>query len=279
VCAFRAVKTSRAAPSTCAKRRVESSAVLLAAWLVVSTWHSPDFALAQENPCDPQLKQSTGDPDGYRVRGDRCEGIYVREVSDSGTLQVASFTAAFDDYDPASGRDLVLRWAAFGDGGVRLRAYSLRPKQYYRMDTKRPPGATTYAWPSNLLSRYDLRRSELGVVAWTSYRAGSEQLEVYLPVRISQLVGGGSSGYELVVLPDVELQEVFVTLARLGEDGQPRDYLKKDEALGYGYYPAERKVAIKIPPLPAPGIYNMTIGATRQHGGSSTAILWFHHAG
>ena len=36
----------------------------------------------QQGYCDPGLKQPVGDV-GYRMRGDRCEGIYVRLVSTS----------------------------------------------------------------------------------------------------------------------------------------------------------------------------------------------------
>src|SRR5215471_10527210 len=36
---------------------------------------------AQVAPCDPQLIQPPGNPLGYRLRGDRCEGIYVPSES------------------------------------------------------------------------------------------------------------------------------------------------------------------------------------------------------
>jgi hypothetical protein len=56
---------------------------------------------AQQSPCDPNLTQLGQNPQGYRLRGDRCEGIYIQPVSGSTTLLVASFTEFFEDFDPS----------------------------------------------------------------------------------------------------------------------------------------------------------------------------------
>jgi hypothetical protein len=119
---------------------------------------------AQEGPCDSQLKPLAGDPNGYRVRGDRCEGIYIKDVAGSANLLVASFTESFEDYDPASGTDLLIDWKAPERGEVRLRAYALRRRLHYCMDTLRPGARTSYVWPSGLLNALSIAKQDLGVV-------------------------------------------------------------------------------------------------------------------
>ena len=54
--------------------------------LLVLSW-LPREELAGQT-CDPALKVRPNDPLGYRARGDRCEGMFVEEVS--GTISVAS---------------------------------------------------------------------------------------------------------------------------------------------------------------------------------------------
>ena len=54
--------------------------------LLVSCLLLPDLVLpipvsAQESQCDPHLNAARGHPYEYRIRGDRCEGIYIEEVS------------------------------------------------------------------------------------------------------------------------------------------------------------------------------------------------------
>ena len=93
----------------------------------------PAMADPAENTCDPNLSAPADHPYGYRVRGNRCEGVYIREVSNT-TLHIASLTESFEDYDLSSGKDLLVEWTAPAKANVRLRTHSLRHKLYYRMD-------------------------------------------------------------------------------------------------------------------------------------------------
>lgn len=233
----------------------------------------------QENHCDPQLRQSTDDPYGYRLRNDRCEGIYIREVA-STPLLVASLTESVEDFDLTVNQNLVVEWTAPGPASadIHLRALALRHRLYYRMDTIRAAGSASYVWPPNLLATLNLHRSDLGIVAWTSYVQGNTKRDVYLPLRIRQQGAANKShGYQLTLLPGVDLAEVFVSLAPTKPDGSPGAFIKKDQALGYGYYPAERGITLSIPELKTPGVYYLEIGATLRDGSSSTAQVWFYH--
>jgi hypothetical protein len=191
---------------------------------------------------------------------------------------VVSLTESFEDYDPASTRPLLLEWKAPADAAVRLRAQALRDRLYYRMDTLRPLGTTSYAWPPTLLGRFNLRSHELGVLAWADL--GEDSREVYLPLRISQMAADPrSEGYRVLLVPGVELREVFISLASVGSGGQSGPAILRDQALAQGYYPAQRPIAVRLPPLKTDGLYSLDIGAQLRAGGSASVRLRLYHAG
>ena len=104
-------------------------------------------ALPIAEHCDRYLPVSRGDPFGYRMRGDRCEGVYIQQVSAT-PLLVASFGRLdLPDTIPAAG-SLLVQWAPHR-GEVRLRAHSLKPRTYYRMDHRQPAGSHSYRWPTD----------------------------------------------------------------------------------------------------------------------------------
>jgi hypothetical protein len=65
---------------------------------------------------------------------------------------------------------------------------------------------------------------------------GQIERDVYVPLQIRQQRDPLRSGsYRLVLLPGVELTELFISLATVGADGRHHTALKDEEALGYGY--------------------------------------------
>ncbi len=234
----------------------------------------------QQSPCDPSLSQSSADRNGYRQRGDRCEGVYIHGVT-SQALRLISFTGSFENFDPASGTVLRLEWSPpAGGSAVHLRANSLRPRLYYRFDAIRPAGGTSYSWPPAVLRELQLRKPELGIVAWVTQPVGSSTREVYLPVRVGQRATPASAnGYLLVLVPGAELAEVFVTLAPVQADGQPGKPIQQSQPLRRVFYPAERDIPILIAPLTTPGVYYLQISAPLRQGGSADLRLWFYHSG
>jgi hypothetical protein len=236
-------------------------------------------ATTKDDDCDPSLEQPKENPYGYRLRGDRCEGMYVKQVA-STILLVASFTETFEEYDLSSNKDLVVEWKALGNEQVRLRGHGLRRKLYYRMDTVRSPEAQTFSWPVGLLAALAIPKQDIGVVGWTHYSAGKIEREIYLPLRINQKKGKSRLGtYTVVLLPGAELSEVYVSLATVGKDGHPETFLRDGIALGYNYYPADRRIDIPISDLKAPGLYYVEIGAKLKTGGSATVEFWMYHSG
>ncbi len=123
----------------------------------------------------------------------------------------------------------------------------------------------------------NIPNGDLGLVALSKVSWGKLERDVYLPLRVRQSAKPSRTGsYKFVVIPGVELSEVFLTLAAQGADGQPKTFLKESEKLGYGYYPAERGLEIPIAGLKQAGFYYLQIGATLRGGGTSTIELWFY---
>jgi len=247
----------------------------IASSLLLAISSEPTFA--QGDLCDPGLPQIVGDSNGYRVRGDRCEGIYIQEVQGS-TIKVVSLTESVEDFNHSTNKKLLVTWVAPSRTNVRLRAYSLRHKLYYRMDSLRPAGTSSYSWPPDLLAAFNLKRQEVGLVAWVSQPVDNKNRDVYLPVNLTQQTGASKlDHYDLVLMPGVELTELFITLAPLKPDGTPASYIKQNESLGRGYYPADRKITIPLQKPKVSGIYYVEVGGTKKVGGSATIQLWFYH--
>ncbi|HXT52052.1 MAG TPA: hypothetical protein VN811_13490, partial [Thermoanaerobaculia bacterium] len=206
-------------------------------------------------------------------------GIYFREVA-STTLLVAGLTESVADVDTAAAKTLLLEWAAPPGAALHIRARALRHRLYYQMDTMQPAASGSYAWPTALLAKFNLRSKELGLLAWTPRTVGGATRDVYVPLRLRQAAASRSPTYQLWLLPGVELAEVFVTLYSVGADGSAGTVIQRDEPLKYGFYPADRVISVPLPPLPAAGTYALEIKALRRAGGSASAPpLWFYHSG
>jgi hypothetical protein len=232
-------------------------------------------ALAEVNPCDLSLIQPPNNPYGYRLRGDRCEGVYVEQVGGE-DLSIVSWTESFQAYDLSSTRPLQIEWDSPDKTEVRLIAHALRRRLYYRMDAISPAGTQSYRWKNDLLASLGINNDELGVLASANLRVGDSTHQVYLPLRIAQSGRPAhASQYDLVVVPGEEASEMYVSIT--DETHSDHALLKKDEPLGYGYYPAGRAVKIPIARPSSPGIYQVEIGATFRSGAVSTTELWFYN--
>ena len=236
---------------------------------------------APESPCDTKLIPAQGDPLAYGRRGERCEGLYVLQVAGSADLSLVAFTEANGGRQQDMDDQLQVQWASIPGGvPVHVRALSLRRPVYYRMDAVRAADSGHYAWPSaDVVARLNLKREELGMVGWVEQTIGDRTCHVYVPLRIGRPSGPVSGHYVASVVPGVELAELFVTLAPIDADGRERSYLRRDEPLAYGFYPAERAIPVKVSGLPGPGLYRLRLGALLRRGGSSTSSFAFYHAG
>jgi hypothetical protein len=266
----------------------QRSAWLMHLVVILASWRCLAADPGSGN-CDPGLQSAGGSEVGYAMRGDRCEGLYVQEVS-GGALEIASLTDSFKPYKFANDKPLLLEWPTLGDAPVQVRASSLKRKLYYRMDTLRsqkPPG---YTWPPDILSRLELGRDEVGLLAWTEHAVAAGKRKIHLPLRVTPRESVAPpqqavESYKVVFVSSVELQEVYVTLCPLDSNGKPGKPIRKSSKLDYGFYPAERPIAFRISFSElsgAPdGLYSLSVGAELKNGEPKIApeICLFHPRG
>jgi hypothetical protein len=253
---------------------------LVIAWTVLSSALLFSQATTVVDPCDPTLVRPTRDPLAYGRRGDRCEGLYVKEVSGSGGLQVASFVESGTPFEIATGERLQVAWSQPGEAAVRLRATALQRRVYYRMDVVRDR-ARSFEWPADVLVSLGLQPRDVGVVGWVERPVRGTVEEVYVPLRLGKAAAPARTGrYVLRVVPAAELVELYVTLTALDGSGRETRTIQRDVPLGYGFYPAERAVSITLPSLPEPGLYRIHLGATLRRDGppANRAIVFYHAA-
>jgi hypothetical protein len=258
------------------------------ALIVVALVYSTAFVATLEsrqssadNPCDTKLIPTRGDPLAYGRRGERCEGLYVLPVAGSADLSLVALTEAVRARAAAADDQLQVQWAPSPDKlPVHVRAVSLRRPIYYRMDAVRAGDSGQYSWPlADVVARLNLKREELAMLGWMEQTVGERPCQVYVPLRLGASSDPASGQYVASIVPGVELSELFVTLATIGPDGREREYLKRDQALGYGFYPAERPIAVKLSGLAAAGLYRVRLGGQLRRGGSSSTSFVFYHPG
>ncbi len=247
----------------------------LALFLLFLAASSRDLG-AQATSCD--LDPVVG-PYGYRPRGDRCEGLYEREVGGT-PLFLVSVTEFFEDFDAGSRKPLVVEWSSPAGSAVQLRAEGLKHDLYYRMDSRPPAGTKSYTWPSDVLAALKIKRADIGVVGRTRLLVGGTERTVFVPLRVRQAQAAAECGTYLIMLfPTVEFDSVFISLASLGPDGRPEKWLRRDKELGYDWYPAEQPIRVPVTELSARGVHELSISAKRSSGGSAPLRYWFYHAG
>ena len=103
--------------------------------------------LSPAQGCDPGLPRNDQQATGYRPRGDRCEGVYKRQVASFG-VQLVSLSSLSDIGDLCMpGQPVHMAWPTVAGmasaGPIHLQAESLRQLLYYRLDTDRAPGTAS----------------------------------------------------------------------------------------------------------------------------------------
>jgi hypothetical protein len=244
------------------------------AWILSLALSTPaSQGLAAQNACDPVLKTDMTDPLAYQPRADRCEGLFVQQVR--GGIQVASVHFAPRTFAAGAGRTVQLSWRSMLKLPSHLRAVSLKPKVYYRMDALRPPESTSYSWPTDLLERSGLSGNDIGLLSWQTTKIAGRETEVFSPVSVE----GGADHIEIVLLPDLPLEEVYLGLAPVDDDGRGGEYLFTDRSLQYGIYPERRPITARLPLLETAGVYQLEVSVLFKSGGSSSQDVLFYYPG
>lgn len=224
------------------------------------------FATAQPLPdyCDSRLRPEPANPFGYRFRENRCEGIFVGvELSVNLSVRPVSIARYSSESRFLESDRIHLEWSpsvpAF-DSRVQVKSIGFR--SYYQMDTRVRAGEASFKWPAHIPASEGLLLQDLGVLVWQPHTGPLED-RVYLPAKVWR--GADEVGpVAIVYASDVQLRDVDVQIARLGNDGYPSEYL--DEMID-----APRLVVpttmfqVTLPEL-EPGIYLVALRSMSVHG-------------
>lgn len=233
--------------------------------------------------CDAGLGGNEDSAIAYQLRGDRCEGIYKLEVN-STKLRLSSVIESFGSFDTSKPEDLTVQWSApagLTAADVRLRAESLRPRTFYRMDTLVPGSQKSFSWKLDIVDRLGYSRDDLGVLGWVRNPETDDEdrREIYLPLRIRQGAAAPRTGtYEVGFIPEVLLEEVYFAVTPVNAEGEARGpRLHDTQALGYGYYPAKAPTFFEISGFTQTGLYEVEIKAVFSGGDSGTTSFLLYH--
>jgi hypothetical protein len=242
------------------------------------------FAGSPEAPtyCDTELLHVPKSPTSYQVRGDRCEGIYAQQVS-TVSVDLRSFVKGFGKFDPETQTALELIWKAPAGmtQSAHLRAFSLKSRVYFRMDTAQPAAKGSYRWPTDILAGERLGHDDVGILAWVEMSGPvGKAREVYLPLR-----AGASQtldGYDVTLVPSKKLKKILLTVTQIDAEGNKvRDtgVTNKDVGGELAYYASNEPTVLSTGKLGAPGYYRLQIKAIAVSGDSVIKEIDFYHSG
>jgi hypothetical protein len=233
-------------------------------------------AVAQDQPCDPALKRVSDSSVNYRLRCDRCEGVYSQSVATT-SLHVASFTSFAETLDLSAGKTLLVGWTFPTAGTVRVRAEVMRYQLNYRMDTAQPALSRSYVWQTDMLAQFAVKQSELGVSARLSYPVLGKNEDVYIPVTLTQRAQPSkSTSLKITLIPGAELSRVSVSFRPI-VDGKLGPFIFKNQQRKETYFAAYQPFVVEIQPPRTGGIYLLQVGALLRVGGSTSINVWFYN--
>jgi hypothetical protein len=198
-----------------------------------------------------------------------CEGVYATGVSSLG-VTLASLTGPLRDIDLGKPGDYRLEWKTGLQGEVRIRADSLRPRFYYRMDTARPGSEAGITWKNAIPAYHKLRTREIGLLAMQRDATGKK---LYLPVRIgSKGETAPSTPYQATIFSGADIEEVYWSLDRGSEQ------LVWERPVNRSPYMAHQPITIQFDEVTEPGTYHVTITAELRNGMINAVEFNFLHA-
>jgi len=177
-----------------------------------------------QSDCDLTVKGVADRPEGYRQRGDRCEGLYWRPHAMEKSLSVAGVRRVSAADWPPVANSVRIAWSKKANikpnAEVSVKSVLLRSDMYYRMDAAKTYSAGAFEWPGDVLQALHLEFKDLGLFASTSARIGHVTWQVYLPLDVGP-PAAASSTYEITVVPGTALLDLSWECSKLDADGNP----------------------------------------------------------
>ncbi len=134
------------------------------------------FQTAYADVCDSKIRSDSSEY-GYRKRGNRCEGLYISNIS-AGSLEVVGLTHGKFDFRLDKNEIIEVSSPDVRREAVHIRSVGVLLTQYYRMDGEIPPrGKLT--WPvKDVLYPRKLSADDIGIFGY--FERGREK--IYVPV-------------------------------------------------------------------------------------------------
>lgn len=205
---------------------------------------------------------------GYRERGDRCEGIYERDI---GTVvepefELVSLTVGAIEFAWSETTVLEVRPAAEPGEPVRVRGRAIPRGTQYQMDA-RIEASSALEWPiRDVLFRVGLRPALLGVVGWLPGR----EPELLVPLRVGQAGSRPAESTTRAVLQaNVECDYIKWRILKLDARGrcvEPGEWHRPEKRS----LKLDEQLEIPLPETPARLCLEVTARAKETGGGD----LW-----
>ncbi|QUS59155.1 hypothetical protein [Pseudovibrio brasiliensis] len=191
---------------------------------------------AADDFCRVEIKPASENELSYRQRGDRCEGLFAQKVSATG-LRIAAFHKHPASYDENS---LAINISSGDSRAIKaLTVTSLRPKQFYRMDT-------VYHGSNYSLSLDVVRHPDVNVKP-TDFAAVicKENCDAATPTLIpASFVDENPFNPYVALVANLELYELRISI----KDGDTGGVLFDKEMLGSRTWPAARPATFPLKP-------------------------------
>lgn len=222
----------------------------------------PSAHVWSQSDCDPSVKGDADHPEGYRQRGDRCEGLYWRPHAMEGGLSVVGFRRVTPTDLPSSSNSVRVAWRKNApippNTEVSVKSVLLRSDMYYRMDANKVYSAGAFDWPTDVLHALHLDLKDLGLFASTSVKIGGVMWQIFLPLDLGP-PGAGGTVYEVTLVPGTALADLSWQCSKVGPDGIPTKRLS-GESLKRSF-PSGDPIRLQIPVPQYEGYFYVEVNA------------------
>jgi hypothetical protein len=172
-----------------------------------------------QSPCQLSRERSIG-AQGYRLRENRCEGLFVKPVQASSRLQLRGFHLGAPDYDLAIDDHLTVTVIGGGNGerGGVLLARSTLAGQYYQMDTTELEEDGHFLWSTTVLRDASVRVQPSDLALVYQWRTGAGVTHVR-PVAVQGIQPARARRLYFIVLSEQPLSRIDLAISTAA--GQP----------------------------------------------------------
>jgi hypothetical protein len=196
-------------------------AQVLATCVCLGVWATTVWC---QGMCDGTLMGVHNHPFGYRLRGDRCEGIYWEPHTAGGTFAIISIRGGQAPLLTETPDVVRFTWPIDPmippKTEVLIRGVNLRSGLYYRLDARKSYLDGVYNWPTDIIRGLGLTAPEIAVSATTRVKIGSITWNVILPLA-EDSSPRGSSSYDVVLIASTAILRLSWELREIDTDGTP----------------------------------------------------------